>query len=464
VGTGKLEAMGRPNILARFKRDEALLALLESEIKPNPGALRPIWPSAIGAVYVSNVGSDDNDGLSPAFPWRTTQHLQSVVNGYEFRSMLDIHEMTDEATPVYPLSLNILTTGAGQVNLHGTPQVEAAGTFTAVQAMVPASQTRFVVTDSSKPSGFFDPFADGTHWVVVSAGPRLGNQAPIVLSDGVHSATLGPCIAPDGTQGTFHVGDAYQVVRGSKLTLGTFNPQSTTGGVGTQLFDFDFQAAVWADEADSAAIRCSGASWVGPQTPAMINCLVGTPDLAATAIGTDGLAQVSSGVYWSVRGADFAGAGLILSSDVYVTGAGIVISPSRFTFCAVVGGNGAGAQFQDMQNVAISIQGTDNDFTQAGLGLLWGNGNIGALQIALGVTASVPSGNSSAPTVTGFLEIVFIQPTGSAASLARTFNTSTGQYSAGLVDINWAAFASTFGSHAHLPESGSNLVGIGGGI
>ena len=444
----------------------------------------PIFPAAITDIWVSASGSDANSGLSPADPIQTNPRLQAMISGFEYRSALTVHYETDEfAAPVTRLDLDVVLSGPGTIHFVSTPQVAATGTLTAVTAIAPATQTRASVTDGSKPAGFFVPFADGLHWIVdTAAGPNLGATAAITQGSGSSATTGRPRsnVAPYPAA-VFSPGDSYQVVRGSRLTLGDVQVWSlSTLGVDFTGFAFQSSELTYWDttlgtvgdphSASSVAVQCSATVWGGPLVPLAINCHFGNPSSSTASMVTAGPVGIDGGAWWAQALQDFARK-VLLASDVWVGAFGAFVTPATFPGgLAVTAGVGAGAQFQDCSQSGIILHAMGNDFagSLAGQGLMWGTGNSGfGLQLGAGAIAAVPSGggNPSVPTVTGFAGDVGLLETGSTLNLAFAFNPVTGTYSGGLQVASWANFnGATFNTNMHQPASASSVVGVGAGL
>jgi hypothetical protein len=415
--------------------------------------------------------------------------------------------MSDDAAGA---SLDYATIDFNGFNLtfQGTPQVlHTGGTFNAgTVAINPAAagggQRQLVHTsDLATFAPFVFNFGSGgtaphPTKIVDTTGANAGTDAWIV--SGTATASVTRPISPanfvseslSGPAGVFTIGDSYQIVRGSLLTMATATGYVNTnanGAGGQPIFnDFAFTASSGGNTIAGAVYqRCS---FEGPlvMSGAFLDCYCATGALMLSF--TPAAVIVLQAGLFVTTGTDGWAGYLVLFNDVYITGVGLVLDQQTGFVNVSVGQAsiiGAGTlQLHDNTFTPTGPQGALTFLLTANLGnplgllgveapsLIWGNGNTGlGVAVGPGATGGLSATVGSVPTVTGTLgDFGFIgQNGGAVVTVARAWNEAVGAYTeAGGVatrTTTWAHFAAAigaggFGFQAHNPATGADLVGV----
>jgi len=503
----------KPTDRGRVKRLEAL-ELLESN-KSGGSILQrtPLGPIAfIDPANVSGVASDSNTGATnnniPAGsgPILTTAHLNSLLFMKRLPADRIITYMSDDAAGA---SLDFSTIDFNGFNLifQGTIQVlHTGGAFNAgTVAINPfaagGGQRQLVhVSDLATFAPFVFNFGSGTAphptKIVDTSGLNAGTGAWIV--SGTATASTTRPISPSnyseesfvGPAAVFTIGDSYQIVRGSLLTLATstgYTNTNTSGAGGQAVFnDFAFTAS------SGGNTLCGGlyqrCSFEAPLVMggAFLDCYCASGAVMLT-FTPAAIIVLQAGLFVTT-GADGWAGYLVLFNDVYLTGLGLALDQQTGFVNVSVGLatiTGAGTlQLQDNTFLPEGPQGALSFLLTANLGnnlgllgeeapsLIWGNGNAGlGVAVGPGATGGLTAALGFVPSVTGTLgDFGFIGENGGAAvTVARAWNEAAGAYTeAGgpaTRTTTWAHFAATigaggFGFAAINPATNAALIGV----
>jgi hypothetical protein len=332
--------------------------------------------------------------------------------------------------------------------------------------------------------------------IVDTTGGNAGTDAWIV--SGTATASVTRPISPanfiseslSGPAGVFTIGDSYQIVRGSLLTMATATGYVNTNNSGTggqPIFnDFAFTASSGGNTIAGAVYqRCSFENSIS-MSGAFLDCYCpfGALMLSSTPAA---LIVLQAGLFVSTDTDGWAGQ-FILFNDVYFTGLGLVVG-QQIGYANVTVGQatiiGAGTlQLHDNTFLPTGPQGALTFLVTTNLGapialigsegpaLIWGNGNTGlGIAVGPGAGGGVSASVGAIPTVTGTLgDFGFIgQNGGAVVTVARAWNEAVGAYTeAGGVatrTTTWAHFAAAigaggFGFQAHNPATEASLVGV----
>lgn len=129
---------------------------------------------------------------------------------------------------------------AGSLSLVGTPGIVATSTFTGVTSINRGTQTFQAVTDAAVLGGSWAPYV-GTHMVRIVGGPRAGSTAYVYADLGSQTArttrfskpNLGTFIPTFATMAP-QVGDAYQLLLPTKVSVGVVRVQAANNSVATK--------------------------------------------------------------------------------------------------------------------------------------------------------------------------------------------------------------------------------------
>lgn len=189
---------------------------------------QPTW------VINPSTGDDEATGVDAGHPIRSHAELARRW------SMQAGPAKLDQATTVtYTgallgsdiVSFNVGFGEAGGLNVFGTPTSPASGAFTGVTAINRGTQTFQAVTDSGLVGGF-TPYV-GTHMLRIVGGPRAGSTAWVAKDLGGGSARTSrwvkyslTTLAPTSAGMAPQVGDAYQVLLPTQVTMGDVRVQA----------------------------------------------------------------------------------------------------------------------------------------------------------------------------------------------------------------------------------------------
>lgn len=396
--------------------------------------------------------SDSNPGTDPNFPLATTPAVNEKLWMRDVQVNATITYLSDDNSNV-GLDLSTVTC-LDYVNFsltfQGTPVVLRTGhTFSAVQAMDPATNTRQTVTD-----GTFDFSTLSGDFIVDRTGGNAGTAA--IITEGTTSPVLTPPWTTGDAQGTFTVGDAYEVVRGSHLTLApgpafmgrlVFNDFSfTTNSIGpmsgqsANVFTA-FRRCQWADFLPIGGIFLACHFPAGIQSfelPFLLAC-----DLVTTHF-------------------DVLQTPLQLDADTLIRGYGLIVGPLNYLGVQIVSFNGAGAQFQGTTGPGALQFWGDGDAGKdpggGGSALLWGTGNAGAgILVGPGATATLAA--DRLPIVTGAHDYAFVDVDNAALITNARAVAEDGTISAAS-STTWANFAGALAGQAHYLPTNASLVAV----
>lgn len=404
---------------------------------------------------VSGNASDSNTGTTAGAPFRSTAKMNSILFFGLLVGNTTITYLSDDQVdlPSQYAALDFsLTNGANRYTLSvvGTSQVVYnGGTFDAgTVALNPASNLGQVVhtTDITNWATYIPTAAGPFFWIkdVVS-----GAIAPILaIGSGAapNTVDVGAPKNANGTAGTFTIGHAYQILRGSHLGvsgISTTGPDGYVPGTsligGTQLNVSFSNIAFTVNSRIPNGANLTLCSMVGSLTAGIVgnNCLFyGINANAPVTLYGGGLVTATS---------DTLSAVLTLGDDACVTGYGLILSGSNYAGLVIGKLHNAhpSAQFHDtsgpgalivLEDAQIGIvSGVSSAATD---GLIWGgqNGpgdNVNGVAIGPGATLTVTLRIGSAPKLTGNgTDFVFLTTANGQTNTARAWNESTGAWSA----------------------------------
>lgn len=469
---------GPPTNATRIKRLESLVQLALSRAANALGTVQPI-ALFVDPADVSGHASDANSGQTALTPIATTAEQNKRILAHpSLTADLPMQYMSDDNSGT-PLDLTPLQDNGFNVSILGTFQVlRTGGTLDAGTVAIDntSNQSQEVHT------------TDVADWApFVTANVNAGGTAtdPCLLHDtttgafawiggtpGTATALASRPVAADESDAALTIGNSYQIIRGSHLTLSA-GPRFQTAG-GTLLFQalaFTAQSVGPAslDEFDTGLPVYDRCSWNGS------NFVGGLLKNCASTGGLQGafLITMQEGLWVPSNGVDQLTGVVNVSNDTLVTGqvqGNLVIRGTFITQVFVIGSGHRGLQVVNINfplGGAIEC-GVGGTLTGNG-GLFWGKGNNGiGIVLEPGSSIALATDPTSRPKITGTVgDFGFALATGGTVQqVARFFDPTTGAYSqpGGVATIattwaNWiAAQPAGFNFGAFVPEAGSGLV------
>lgn len=425
-------------------------------------------PLTLTALYIdpsnsSGLASDNNTGATISTPLLTTAYLNQILYARSLTGSTTITYMSDDASGVQLDYTSVYLAGFG-LTFQGTPNIlHTGGTLNgSTVAIDPSTNQRQLVGTSDVAT--FHPYivsalsgaATDACLLVDTTGGNAGTSAWIV--SGTSIASMSRPLTTSTTAGTFTSGDSYEIQRGSHLavtqSMAVNNPSNIS------FFDFAFTTNHVGTEGVNYT-RCSFAGTIesgGSYTNCFMNDVI-----EFTPIGS---VFMVAGVWITTVNGE-AICPISLTSDVYITGATLVIGPIDYANVWIdqdVGTFG-GIQVHDMSGFGILVVGSTilgAYFNQSSDISVWGSGNA-RFGIGIGpgatVTTSAVPGNI---LVTGVLgDFAFLTNFDGYTTSARSWDEVGNAYNPNAA-TTWANFTNTsvFNFQAHDVQTSASIVGL----
>jgi hypothetical protein len=415
-----------------------------------------------GTRYIdpSNVtggASDSNTGVNPTNsppgtgPILTTVHLNALLYARSLTGNTTITYLSNDVSGVGLLT-DTVNRGLFTLNFVGTPQVvHTGGAINAgTTAISPSTNQRqtvhtsdlttfapYVLTalggSATLPTRLVDTTTNSSAWIVSATTPATPS-----MSRPVSQASF--------AAGALTIGDPYEIVTGSVLTLAASGEAPNNELGSTSFTNFAFTAAS-GEGPLSVFTRCSFDGSIA--TGGSLEDCFATNGCVAIGVSLN----MDAGVLYAQPLVDEVIGPFNISSDIYITGDSFVVALDQYANIFLSPGIGAGIQLQDTTGSgAMRVQVPTQ--LGPGPGLIWGTGNaeVGILIDGANVGLSVPNTAGSIPTVTGTAgDFGFIgQGNLGLITVARAWDDTAGAYTevGGVATrtTTWAHLVATIGA------------------